>query len=221
MTAVGRQPVKMHVNGPTLPDHNIHSHPWPNSQALLSMAPRKMFFLCLYPQVVGLYRLCGSAAVKKELRDAFEQDSAAVCLSEDVYPDINVITGQHNISPLPVHFFQPSPPGWSGGPSEASSLLSDLIFISNTYPLLTTTVSPNEPSGFRSQAAFTREAPLSTGILKDYLRELPTPLITQPLYQVVLEAMAQGHPSRASLGPDGTRGLLSCLPDVERVSWWC
>ncbi|XP_005083426.1 rho GTPase-activating protein SYDE1 isoform X2 [Mesocricetus auratus] len=103
---------------------------------------------CRGLRVVGLYRLCGSAAVKKELRDAFEQDSAAVCLSEDVYPDINVITG----------------------------------------------------------------------ILKDYLRELPTPLITQPLYQVVLEAMAQGHPGRASLGPEGTRGLLSCLPDVERAT---
>lgn len=45
-------------------------------------------------QVVGLYRLCGSAAVKKELRDAFERDSAAVTLTEELYPDINVITGQ-------------------------------------------------------------------------------------------------------------------------------
>ncbi|XP_057565426.1 rho GTPase-activating protein SYDE1 isoform X2 [Hippopotamus amphibius kiboko] len=99
-------------------------------------------------RVVGLYRLCGSAAVKKELRDAFERDSAAVCLSEDLYPDINVITG----------------------------------------------------------------------ILKDYLRELPTPLITQPLYQVVLEAMAQGPPSRAPSSTEGTRGLLSCLPDVERAT---
>ncbi|XP_004632684.1 rho GTPase-activating protein SYDE1 [Octodon degus] len=99
-------------------------------------------------RVVGLYRLCGSAAVKKELRDAFERDSAAVCLSEDLYPDINVITG----------------------------------------------------------------------ILKDYLRELPTPLITQPLYQVVLEAMAQGHPRRSPPSPEGTRGLLNCLPDVERAT---
>ncbi|XP_045634532.1 rho GTPase-activating protein SYDE1 isoform X2 [Ursus americanus] len=99
-------------------------------------------------RVVGLYRLCGSAAVKKELRDAFERDSAAVCLSEDLYPDINVITG----------------------------------------------------------------------ILKDYLRELPTPLITQPLYQVVLEAMAQGPPSRAPSSTEGTRALLNCLPDVERAT---
>lgn len=85
-------------------------------------------FLCLYPQVVGLYRLCGSAAVKKELRDAFEQDSAAVCLSEDVYPDINVITGQHGLSPLSARSFRLSPPGWSGGPSAPSSLPSYLIF---------------------------------------------------------------------------------------------
>ncbi len=44
-------------------------------------------------QVVGLYRLCGSAAVKKELREAFERNSHAVELSENNYPDINVITG--------------------------------------------------------------------------------------------------------------------------------
>ncbi|XP_036911726.1 rho GTPase-activating protein SYDE1 isoform X3 [Sturnira hondurensis] len=53
-------------------------------------------------RVVGLYRLCGSAAVKKELRDAFERDSAAVHLSEDLYPDINVITGHTDTSPGPL-----------------------------------------------------------------------------------------------------------------------
>lgn len=148
----------MHVNGSTLPGPNIHNHLCPNIQALLSMPPlRKILFLCLYLQVVGLYRLCGSAAVKKELRDAFEQDSAAVCLSEDVYPDINVITGQLAISPLPAHSFQLSPPSWSGGPSEPSSLLSDLIFMSYTCPLLSPTVGPNDPSSFRSQGALTRE----------------------------------------------------------------
>lgn len=72
---------------------------------VLACGCRKTSFLCLYPQVVGLYRLCGSAAVKKELRDAFEQDSAAVCLSEDVYPDINVITGPHSPSTLPARSF--------------------------------------------------------------------------------------------------------------------
>ena len=45
-------------------------------------------------QVVGLYRLCGSAAVKKELREAFERDSYSVELCENTYPDINVITGK-------------------------------------------------------------------------------------------------------------------------------
>ncbi|KAM6038385.1 LOW QUALITY PROTEIN: rho GTPase-activating protein SYDE1 [Chlamydotis macqueenii] len=98
-------------------------------------------------KVVGLYRLCGSAAVKKELRDAFERDSAAVTLSEQLYPDINVITG----------------------------------------------------------------------ILKDYLRELPTPLITPTLYHVVLEAMAR----RAPRSPPGERDavtLLDCLPDVEKAT---
>ncbi|MEQ2180864.1 Rho GTPase-activating protein syde2, partial [Goodea atripinnis] len=44
-------------------------------------------------QVVGLYRLCGSAAVKKELREAFERDSQGAELCENMYPDINVITG--------------------------------------------------------------------------------------------------------------------------------
>ena len=43
---------------------------------------------------MGLYRLCGSAAVKKELRDAFERDSAAVTLNEELFPDINVVTGE-------------------------------------------------------------------------------------------------------------------------------
>ncbi|XP_038596430.1 LOW QUALITY PROTEIN: rho GTPase-activating protein SYDE1 [Tachyglossus aculeatus] len=99
-------------------------------------------------RVVGLYRLCGSAAVKKELRDAFERDSRAVCLSEELYPDINVITG----------------------------------------------------------------------ILKDYLRELPTPLITLPLYQVVLEAMGQGPSGGRGAGCQDTRGLLRCLPAVERAT---
>lgn len=51
--------------------------------------------------MVGLYRLCGSAAVKKELREAFERDSKAVTLCESQYPDINVITG----NPVPCSSF--------------------------------------------------------------------------------------------------------------------
>lgn len=106
-------------------------------------------------QVVGLYRLCGSAAVKKELREAFERDSYAVELCENTYPDVNVITG----------------------------------------------------------------------VLKDYLRELPYPLITKNLYEAVLEAMAT-RPLR--IGASGcendpadsehTVSLLDNLPEVERMT---
>nr|XP_020647336.1 rho GTPase-activating protein SYDE1 isoform X2 [Pogona vitticeps] len=99
-------------------------------------------------KVVGLYRLCGSAAVKKELRDAFERDSAAVELSEDLYPDINVITG----------------------------------------------------------------------ILKDYLRELPTPLITNPLYHVVLEAMSNRTVGQEAKETTATAALLDCLPEAEKAT---
>uniref|UniRef100_A0A671XWI2 Rho-GAP domain-containing protein n=1 Tax=Sparus aurata TaxID=8175 RepID=A0A671XWI2_SPAAU len=106
-------------------------------------------------QVVGLYRLCGSAAVKKELREAFERDSYAVELCENTFPDVNVITG----------------------------------------------------------------------VLKDYLRELPYPLITKQLYEAVLESMAT-RPLR--IGASGcendqadsehTVSLLDNLPEVERVT---
>ncbi|KAM4642248.1 rho GTPase-activating protein SYDE2 [Discoglossus pictus] len=106
-------------------------------------------------QVVGLYRLCGSAAVKKELREAFERDSKAVSLCENQYPDINVITG----------------------------------------------------------------------VLKDYLRELPSPLITKQLYEAVLGAMAEKPLKMAASGCENdtrdsehTVGLLDCLPDVERAT---
>ncbi|CAJ1061089.1 rho GTPase-activating protein SYDE2 [Xyrichtys novacula] len=106
-------------------------------------------------QVVGLYRLCGSAAVKKELREAFERDSEAVELCENTYPDVNVITG----------------------------------------------------------------------VLKDYLRELPYPLITKPLYEAVLESMAT-RPLRIgasgcendSADSEHTVGLLENLPEVERMT---
>uniref|UniRef100_A0A8C3X521 Synapse defective Rho GTPase homolog 2 n=1 Tax=Catagonus wagneri TaxID=51154 RepID=A0A8C3X521_9CETA len=106
-------------------------------------------------QVVGLYRLCGSAAVKKELREAFERDSQAVGLCESQYPDINVITG----------------------------------------------------------------------VLKDYLRELPSPLITKQLYEAVLAAMAKNPLKMSSDGCENdpsdskyTVDLLDCLPDVEKAT---
>ncbi|NWS51065.1 SYDE2 protein, partial [Chunga burmeisteri] len=106
-------------------------------------------------QVVGLYRLCGSAAVKKELREAFERDSKAVTLCESQYPDINVITG----------------------------------------------------------------------VLKDYLRELPSPLITKQLYEAVLEAMVKNPLKMTASGCENdpsdsehTAALLECLPDVEKAT---
>ncbi|KAM3839639.1 rho GTPase-activating protein SYDE2 isoform 2-T2 [Vipera latastei] len=106
-------------------------------------------------QVVGLYRLCGSAAVKKELREAFEKDSKAVTLCETQYPDINVITG----------------------------------------------------------------------ILKDYLRELPSPLITKQLYEAVLDAMVKRPLKMTANGCENdlndseyTMALLDCLPEVEKAT---
>ncbi|KAF5901431.1 rho GTPase-activating protein SYDE2, partial [Clarias magur] len=106
-------------------------------------------------QVVGLYRLCGSAAVKKELREAFERDSHAVELSESNYPDINVITG----------------------------------------------------------------------VLKDYLRELPHPLISKPLYETVLDTMSKrpliiGNAGCENDAADSEHaaGLLETLPEVEKMS---
>ncbi|XP_073213296.1 rho GTPase-activating protein SYDE2 isoform X2 [Lepidochelys kempii] len=106
-------------------------------------------------QVVGLYRLCGSAAVKKELREAFERDSKAVTLCENQYPDINVITG----------------------------------------------------------------------VLKDYLRELPSPLITKQLYEAVLDAMVKNPLKMTASGCENdpsdsehTVALLDCLPDVEKAT---
>ncbi|XP_017342852.1 rho GTPase-activating protein SYDE2 isoform X3 [Ictalurus punctatus] len=106
-------------------------------------------------QVVGLYRLCGSAAVKKELREAFERDSHAVDLSESNYPDVNVITG----------------------------------------------------------------------VLKDYLRELPHPLISKPLYEAVLDAMSKrplmiGNGGCENDPADSERavGLLETLPEVEKMT---
>ncbi|XP_043818952.1 rho GTPase-activating protein SYDE2 [Dromiciops gliroides] len=106
-------------------------------------------------QVIGLYRLCGSAAVKKELREAFEKDSKAVGLCENQYPDINVITG----------------------------------------------------------------------VLKDYLRELPSPLITKQLYEAVLDAMAKNPLKMTGNGCENdpsdskhTVELLDCLPDIEKAT---
>jgi len=44
--------------------------------------------------IIGLYRLCGSAMKKQTLRDAFERNPRVVDLSAENVPDINVITGK-------------------------------------------------------------------------------------------------------------------------------
>lgn len=44
--------------------------------------------------IIGLYRLCGSATKKRILREAFERNPRTVDLSPDNVPDINVITGE-------------------------------------------------------------------------------------------------------------------------------
>ena len=64
----------------------------------------------------------------------------------------------------------------------------------------------------------------SKGVLKDYLRELPSPLITKQLYEAVLDAMAKNPLKMSSNGCENdpadskdTVDLLDCLPDVEKV----
>ncbi|XP_046387031.1 rho GTPase-activating protein 100F [Ischnura elegans] len=98
--------------------------------------------------IIGLYRLCGSATKKRALREAFERNPRSVDLSPDNVPDINVITG----------------------------------------------------------------------VLKDYLRELPEPLFTKCLYQMMVDALSVCLPD----DPEGNAKLmfsiLDCLPKVNRCT---
>lgn len=56
-----------------------------------------------------------------------------------------------------------------------------------------------------------------TGVLKDYLRELPEPLFTKCLYQMLVDVMSVCLPD----DPEGNARLLfsilDCLPKVNRV----
>lgn len=98
--------------------------------------------------IVGIYRLCGSAVRKKTLRDAFERNSHNVDLSVDHVPDINVITS----------------------------------------------------------------------VLKDYLRELPEPLFTKGLFDMLVDGFSVCLPD----DPEGNAKLmfsiLDCLPKVNRCT---
>lgn len=57
-----------------------------------------------------------------------------------------------------------------------------------------------------------------TGVLKDYLRELPEPLFTKCLYQMMVDALGVCLPD----DPEGNAKLmfsiLDCLPRTNRVS---
>ncbi|KAG7177975.1 Rho GTPase-activating protein 100F-like 2 [Homarus americanus] len=98
--------------------------------------------------IIGLYRLCGSATKKRLLRDAFERNPRLVDLSSDNVPDINVITG----------------------------------------------------------------------ILKDYLRELPEPLFTKCLYQMLVDALTVMLPDDPQGNAKLMFSILDCLPKVNRTS---
>ncbi|XP_033007564.1 rho GTPase-activating protein SYDE2 [Lacerta agilis] len=65
----------------------------------------------------------------------------------------------------------------------------------------------------------------SEGVLKDYLRELPSPLITKQLYEAVLDAMVKKPLKMTANGCDNNPGdsehtvaLLDCLPEVEKAT---
>ncbi|XP_033224044.1 rho GTPase-activating protein 100F [Belonocnema kinseyi] len=96
--------------------------------------------------IIGLYRLCGSASKKRILREAFERNARSVDLSPDNVPDINVITG----------------------------------------------------------------------VLKDYLRELPEPLFTKCLYQMVIDALVVCEPDGPESNAKLMFSILECLTPVNR-----
>ncbi|KAL7302156.1 hypothetical protein TKK_0005379 [Trichogramma kaykai] len=98
--------------------------------------------------IIGLYRLCGSATKKRILREAFERNARSVDLSSDNVPDINVITG----------------------------------------------------------------------VLKDYLRELPEPLFTKCLYQMMVDALGVCLPDDPQGNAKLMFSILDCLPTVNKCT---
>ncbi|XP_055618612.1 rho GTPase-activating protein 100F isoform X2 [Toxorhynchites rutilus septentrionalis] len=98
--------------------------------------------------IIGLYRLCGSATKKRLLREAFERNSRAVELTPDHVPDINVITG----------------------------------------------------------------------VLKDYLRELPEPLFTKCLFQMTVDALGVCLPDDPEGNAKLMLSILDCLPRANRAT---
>ncbi|XP_032511039.1 rho GTPase-activating protein 100F isoform X2 [Danaus plexippus] len=98
--------------------------------------------------IIGLYRLCGSANKKRILREAFERNARGVELTPDSVPDINVITG----------------------------------------------------------------------VLKDYLTELPQPLISRCLYQMTLDALGVCLPDDKEGNARLMASIVECLPRAARAT---
>ncbi|XP_064292110.1 rho GTPase-activating protein 100F isoform X4 [Plodia interpunctella] len=98
--------------------------------------------------IIGLYRLCGSASKKRILREAFERNPRGVELNPDSVPDINVITG----------------------------------------------------------------------LLKDYLRELPQPLFNHCLFQMTAEALSSCLPNDREGNARLVASIVECLPRAARAT---
>ncbi|ELU03331.1 hypothetical protein CAPTEDRAFT_35861, partial [Capitella teleta] len=91
---------------------------------------------------IGIYRLCGSARRKTQLKEEFEKSPKMVDLSVDAVSDINVITG----------------------------------------------------------------------VLKDFLRELPEPLFTNALYSMLIDALSVRLPDDPGGSAKLMLSVLECLP---------
>ncbi|KAF0295243.1 Rho GTPase-activating protein 100F [Amphibalanus amphitrite] len=96
--------------------------------------------------IIGLYRLCGSADKTRALRQQLEAGARTADLSPHSVPDINVITG----------------------------------------------------------------------VLKDYLRELPQPLFTKCLYQMLCDALSVCLPDDSAANAKLMLSILDCLPKASR-----
>lgn len=59
---------------------------------------------------------------------------------------------------------------------------------------------------------------LLAGVLKDFLRELPEPLCSNALYQMLLDALSVQVPGDHEGNTQLMLGILECLPRVNQVS---
>ena len=59
--------------------------------------------------------------------------------------------------------------------------------------------------------------PLSTDVLKDFLRELPEPVCTSAIYQMLMDALGVQVQGDADGNARLMLGILDCLPQVNQV----